>query len=153
MAGVRIAVSPSLPRTERRLTLYGEQLANWPLLWGEISVALQEAERDWFESEGEGTWKPLQPDYRARKALLYPGKTILRATDALYDSLTGSDAAKLVGPEAMEFGTDDPVAQFHYDGTERMPKRNPIIPISRQREIARGLLAEHVDYHGVVGGI
>jgi hypothetical protein len=39
-------VSPSAAPHEPRLTLYGEQLADWPLLWGEISVALQEAERD-----------------------------------------------------------------------------------------------------------
>lgn len=146
---IRIAVSPSVPRTERRLTLYGEQLADWPVFWAEVAIAFAQAEQEWFESQGEGTWAPLNPEYAARKAELFPGKTILRATDTLYDSLTDtSQAAHLAGPDAMVFGTTDPVAQYHYDGTPKMPKRNPLISIVKQREIARSLLESHVAYHG-----
>lgn len=145
----RIAVSPGLPRTERNLTLYGRQLANWPLLWGETIIALTEAERDWFATEGDGTWKPLNPAYAARKASLFPGKPILRATDTLYESLTEPKyAAAIAGPNMMVFGSDDPVAEYHYRGTPKMPKRNPLISINRQREIVRGLLEAHVNYHG-----
>lgn len=151
---VKITVSPSVPRTQRNLTLYGAQLANWPLLWGEVSIALCEAEKEWFESEGDGTWKPLNPEYASRKAVLFPGKTILRATDTLYDSLTEpGQAGHLNSPEQFVFGSDDEVADYHYKGTPRMPKRNPIIPISRQREIVRGLLEEHVRYHGFEGPV
>lgn len=145
----RIAVSPGLPRTERNLTLYGQQLDNWPLLWGEVAIALTEAERDWFETEGDGGWKPLSPRYAETKERLYPGRTILRRTDELYESLTEpSRAARLAGPDALVFGSDDPVAGYHYDGTEKMPKRNPLISIVKQREIVRGLLEAHVRYHG-----
>jgi phage gpG-like protein len=150
--GTRIAVSPSVPRTQRNLTLYGQELSNWPMLWGEVSLALCEAEKEWFESEGDGTWKPLSPAYAARKAHLFPGKPLLRATDTLYESLTEpSEAGSLNSPNQMVFGSDDPVAEYHYKGTDRMPRRNPIIPISRQREIVRGLLEDHVRYHGYAG--
>lgn len=151
MAGqlARITVSPSLPRTQRTLSLYGKRLADWPLLWGEVVIALTEAERDWFATEGEGSWKPLNPEYAATKARLFPGKTILRATDTLYESLTTPNlAASLKNPDQLEFGSDDPVAEYHYKGTPKMPKRNPIIPITRQREIVRGLLEDHIRYHG-----
>lgn len=149
---VRVAVSPTLDRAVRRLQLYAEHLSSWPILWVEIGHALADAEREWFESEGDGSWKPLDPDYAARKAQLFPGKTILRATDELFESLTDpTKAMTLAGPDSLLFGSDVTVGNYklaalHQEGTSKMPARKPFVSIVKQREIVRAATARHVRY-------
>jgi hypothetical protein len=152
MADVRIAVSPTLDRAVRRLRLYGKKLSSWPVLFVEIGEAFAEAEREWFQTQGDGSWKPLSKAYAERKAKLYPGKTILVASGELEKSLTDTlRAIRLIPPDMFTFGSDVEVngyslAELHQSGTERMPVRKPIISIRKQREIARTLTLRHVKY-------
>lgn len=68
-------------------------------------------ERRQFDAEGggpRGGWAALSPAYAAWKQQNYPGKTILRRTDALYEALTSSSsvfAERVMGGEEFNFGT------------------------------------------------
>ncbi len=152
MTDVRIAVSPTADKAARQLRLYAKKLSSWPILFAEIGIALAEAEAEWFQTEGEGSWKPLSKAYAARKAQLFPGQTILVASGELRDSLTNAGRAmRLVGPDAMMYASDVEVnghnlADLHQGGATNLPVRKPIISIRRQREIARRLTLTHVKY-------
>jgi len=148
----RVAVSPTADKAVRRLQLYAKKLSSWPILWVEIGHALADAERTWFETEGDGSWKPLSEDYARRKAQLYPGKTLLVASEELQKSLTDpSRAMSLAGPDTLLFGSDVTVGQYklsalHQTGAGNLPVRKPLISINKQRAIVRRLTAEHVRY-------
>ncbi len=148
----RVAVSPTLDRSVRRLQLYAKKLSSWPILWVEIGHALADAERELFQTEGSGAWKPLDPDYAAAKAALYPGKTILRATDDLYESLTDPKRAMtLAGPDTLLFGSDVTVGNYklaalHQEGAGNLPVRKPLVSIVKQRQIVRAATLRHVRY-------
>lgn len=86
-----------------------------------------EAER--FAAEGFG-WAQLAASTLRRKIRLFGAKTILRATDALYNSLTIKGAfgnVTRVFPMRAEFGTSIFYAIFHQLGTSRMPAREVIL--------------------------
>lgn len=88
-----------------------------------------------FRQEGPG-WQPLSPAYAARKAQIYGNKTILRATDALYNSfqpLAPGNVQRINKTDA-ELGTNIFYGIFHQLGTSRMPART-IINITPQEEI------------------
>lgn len=92
-----------------------------------------------FATEGAssgGRWAPLSPRYATHKASRYPGKTILRRTDALYRSLTGPfsefSTFRLTDDEVL-MATRHPAAVPHAQGTSRMPARPPV----RLRDIDR----------------
>lgn len=155
---VRVAVAGVRPAM-RRLSLYGAKLRDWPLLWEEIGRGFAEAEVKLFESEGadgggENTpWADLSESYAEAKAALHPGKPILQADGDLMESLTDPERAMhLTAPDVMLYGSDITVAggwnlgELHYRGTSKMPPRNPLVSMVRQREIARTALAEHTRY-------
>lgn len=88
----------------------------------------RDIEEERFDNEGFG-WAALAASTIARKLRLYGVKPILRATDALYKSLTIKGAAgniSRVFPLKAEFGTSIFYAIFHQTGTSRMPAR-PVI--------------------------
>lgn len=157
-AMTRVTVSHVEPAM-RRLSLWGAKLRDWPVLWEQIGRAFADAEASLFESEGadgggENTpWAQLDENYAARKAQLYPGKPILQASGELEESLTDPERAmRLVAPDVLLYGSDVTtadgwnLAELHYAGTSKMPARNPLISIVRQREIARTALAFHTRY-------
>lgn len=79
-----------------------------------------------FEAEGRGPnrgkWKPLSQTYAKWKAEHYPGRTILRRTNRLYNALTKSrngGALRYYTAREMRFGTAlVPHASFHQVGTQ-----------------------------------
>lgn len=83
----------------------------------------EEQERDIF-SKAAG-WPSLSPRYSAWKALHYPGKPLLRASDRLYKSLTEttSDSIRKATDKGAQFGSRVPYANRHNRGTGGMPKR------------------------------
>jgi hypothetical protein len=129
---------------KRKIAAYSASLLSPVQMWETIKVELEAAEMAWFESEGEGTWKPLSPEYAGKKAALFPGQPILVATGDLKDWLTNpAKAAKITSPDTMQWvnSYDTPdgrwnLAELHRDGTPKMPARTPIIPHSRLVEIA-----------------
>lgn len=79
-----------------------------------------------FDNNGPG-WAPLAASTIARKSRKgYPTNKILHATGVLRDSLTKSGApgsVVRVTPDELFMGTHVPYAQYHQQGTKRMPKR------------------------------
>src|SRR4051794_39671626 len=63
-----------------------------------------------FEEEGLPVpWPGLSLGYAAWKARAYPGKSIMRRTDRLFESVTGgSEGFWDVGPRSIRFGTRVP---------------------------------------------
>jgi len=98
-----------------------------------------------FVTEGNGTWAPLSGRYKAWKSKHYPGKTVLRRTDAYFRSVawkrenTGGNYARFetdfmewgVNEEwfASKFGYPYPVA--HEEGRGNLPKR-PVFALAEQ---------------------
>ena len=100
----------------------------------------------WFASE---PWVGLTPAYAARKQQRFGSKPLLRATDALFKSLTEQGAAgniHHVSDLAAEFGTSDFKAGLHRTGTSRMPVRDPFAPpdVDRYEAIAGNYLMQVV---------
>ena len=106
--------------------------------------------RDMFHSEGSSAghpWEPLQVDYAVWKEEHFPGQTILRRTDRLYDSLTepgGPDNIFEVGPNSVRVGTTVPYADYHHEGTPKMPQRSLAVG-PEFRQIAAEMVASWLD--------
>ncbi len=84
-------------------------------LWPRINAVLELSVSRQFYSEGGqgGGWPQLSPEYALRKSKIYPGKGMLRATDALFSSLTNpfdSNAIFLQRPTEMIRGSSLPYA-------------------------------------------
>lgn len=83
-----------------------------------------------FDAQGggpRGGWAALSPSYALAKEQTYPGKTILRRTDALYEALTSSSsvfAERVMTGEQFNFGTRGvDYASYHQVGTSTMVDR------------------------------
>lgn len=100
-----------------------------------------------FASEGERfghAWAALSPKYAAWKAMHYPGKTILRREDRLYESLTVRPmAVERITKDSATVGTNVPYAKYHQRGTSKMPSR-PFLELTA--ELQRSL-NNHVRDH------
>jgi phage gpG-like protein len=84
-------------------------------IWPQINQVLEESVARQFNTQGaqSGGWPDLNPTYAASKAMKHPGKGILRATDALFKSLTeifDANAIFLIRPLEMFRGTRLPYA-------------------------------------------
>lgn len=120
----------------------------WPFVTGTIYGIFGKA----FDTEGASTaagkWKELSPAYAKRKAIEFPGQTILRREDTLFESLTDPEAADAVFiPEAdqLTIGSRTPYARAHQRGAGKLPAR-PMISFTEtdkrdiQKSLQRGLL-------------
>lgn len=90
--------------------------------WPQVYAAWRAQERELFATQGRSAdlaWPRLSPGYAAWKARRFPGKTLLRRTDRLYDSLTASaypDQVYAAGPAWLKMGTKVPYAAYHQRG-------------------------------------
>lgn len=128
-------------------------------LFREAAKLFYEFEKQAFETEGEssaaGDWEELSPLHELIKQQAFPGKTILRRTDALFRSLTQPNARgsiRRVTDTELLIGTGIDYALYHQTGTSRMPER-PVIALTdeQQRQMATFLrrgLAEFVTRAG-----
>lgn len=101
----------------------------WELFGGEF----YEQETAHFD---RADFAPLSPAYAERKREQYGDKPILRATDALFESLTQQSAAgniHRIDDLDAEFGTSDFKAMLHQEGTDRMPSRPPLAEPNEDR--------------------
>lgn len=91
----------------------------------EVGIDVRDILVEQFAKEGNG-WVPLTPAYAIRKRRLFGDKTILRATDRMFVSLTQKGAAgniTEIAPMEASYGTSVPYARFHQTGTSRMAQR------------------------------
>jgi hypothetical protein len=88
-----------------------------------------------------GAMVPLSPVYAARKAKRYPGKTILRATDAMLGSIVSNS-----GADFAEAGPTDEKARFHASPEPRrkIPLRDPFTVSQESVDAAEEALADYV---------
>lgn len=120
----------------------------WPGVSGTIYSIFGRA----FDTEGASTaagrWKELTPSYARGKAIKFPGQTILRAENTLFESMTDPEAADAVFiPERdqLTIGSRDPKARAHQRGLGNLPAR-PMISFTEtdkrdiQKSLQRGLL-------------
>lgn len=81
-----------LNRAFNRVEQYIDDFRNF---WPAITKRFYDIERAQFASEGargaSGKWRALTPAYARFKARKFPGQTILKATNALFESMTSFD--------------------------------------------------------------
>lgn len=89
----------------------------------QVTNPVREALREWFESEGDGSWEPLSPTYAAWKSQHFPGKGINRATDVLFKSMTGDGDGSIlsVSGNKLTLGSRIPYA-------DDVHNQRPIVP-------------------------
>lgn len=139
----------------KRLRLYATGLHTWRSLYRTIARDIARAEVRWFQSEGEGSWKPLSEAYARQKAILHPGKPILVAEGDLQAAATSAERLlRSRSAMAAEYVIADPKARFHGGDGPRtvMPKRDPFIPLLQVRRIVRLALAGHIRYRRGIPG-
>lgn len=112
-------------------------------LWERFGEEFYTQETSLFNSQ---PWAPLSPAYAERKRQTVGDKPILRATDALYKSLTQQGATgniHRVNDLDAEFGSDDFKAILHFTGTSKMPARDPLAEPDVDRYLT--IAGEHLD--------
>lgn len=99
-------------------------------------------EKEWFETEGGSQWTPLSPRYAAWKDKAYPGKTILRRDDRLFQAVTGQPGdAEVRSSELHIYLRGVPYWRAHDQGIGRLPVRKVI---SEQIKVRRVQWAQWV---------
>lgn len=143
-------------KLESRLKQWAARAGDTVPVMEAIIEMLEEKERALFESEGgtgrHGPWQELEDSTKERKEsqALYP--EILRATDALFDSLTDRSsphAIREVGPGFVRFGTRLEYASIQASGfTDRggnfVPARRPVDFTARDRAESLALIREWI---------
>lgn len=112
-------------QVDRTLLGLADRARDMRPVWDELERRFTDFEEKWFGSEGDGTWAPLSPSYRAWKEKHFPGEPILQRQRDLYRSVTKPDIA-VKEPGYAIFGTADPVAAIHQRRGGRLPVRRVI---------------------------
>ena len=110
-----------------------------------VFPAIETAERGYFASETDSSgqaWAPLAASTIAKKG----HDIILVETGALRASLVGvtGDSIRDAGADFGVFGTSDPKAMFHQEGTSRMPARPPVGVSEELLETIAGIIGDAV---------
>lgn len=138
-----------VPVLDRAFNRIDEHISDFRNFWPGVITAFYEIEVEQFESEGSkgasGKWTPLSPAYKVFKEREFPGKTILRREDDLFESLTGPDAlGSVLRPEKDELiiGSAVPYALVH------QRKGRPPISLSEanKRRITKGIQERLVEF-------
>ncbi len=105
----------------------GDELADF-FKYIELTPLFEAEMRRQFDAEGggaSGPWDPLTPAYEKWKEKHFPGKTILRRSDDLFEALTNSAsplALRVTSSDSFNFGTDGvPYADVHQVGQHARP--------------------------------
>jgi phage gpG-like protein len=98
------------------------------VLWKEMLKTLRLIEQVQFLTEGShgsGGWPELAESTLKAKARKNQQPWIERATETLFNSLTGetSDSLAETSSDWLRYGTSVPYATFQQTGTSRMPQR------------------------------
>lgn len=108
-----------------------------PFFEGEASDIIYGEIRKTFDTEGYGSWRPLNRAYAREKMLERPGKSILRWSDAYYRSATsrgGPGSVHIATNRTLRIGVDatrfeDQYPLKHERGDVATPKR-PVFAIA-----------------------
>lgn len=97
-----------------------------------VRSIFRQAEVRQFDSKGRGAWPDLADSTKQRKRERKQDPRVMRATNALYKSLTAANARDQIdnrGPSEFRFGTTVPYAGFHDTGTG--VKKRPLIALTQ----------------------
>lgn len=116
---------------DRTFTRFTELVSDLRVIWPGVIEDFREIEKQQFAGQGiggGGRWQPLSSGYAKIKAREYPGKTILRRTDRLYNSLTGNTADSITRaePRSLAIGTRVVYGRYHQRGAGRLVQRRVI---------------------------
>lgn len=148
MAVVRITIGIQGDRQfDALLASRKRRIDDWQPFWAQIRNFLIGVMKEQFATEGSRAlkWEALSPRYAAWKERNYPGKTILRLTDRLYNSLTRVGSPDMIyEPEdkGMLFGTRVPYAGKHQLGEGRLKQRRILSLTNQDRRDIVGLARE-----------
>ena len=122
---INIKVS-GIQRTIRGLDRIQSRLSNFTPFWRSVAIPIvKDKLRDIFLQEGPG-WAPLADStLRSRE---YPGLPILQQTGDLMRSVIDHPILE-VSRKQLLYGTSNPYAQYHEEGTSRMPARPFLGPV------------------------
>ena len=113
------------------LLRFEDRVENPEPFWRAVQSTMFDVERDRFEAEGPG-WAPLADSTLRQKQAAGLPADILQASGALMRSLTTDDGDNISaiagGGQDFYFGTRDPKAGLHQDGTRNMPAR-PVLDV------------------------
>jgi phage gpG-like protein len=128
-----------------------DSLSDLRPIWPNVIREFYLIEVEQFASEGaagaSGKWEPLSDVYAKYKQVTHPDKTILRADDDLFESLTDPEATgAILRPEQNELviGTSVPYAMVHQKGSSKrnIPARPPIsLAEAQKRRIQKSIQA------------
>lgn len=123
-APVSIRLEPPLGFIESQSGAFRRALLDLTSLWERFARTMSSIEQERFSSRGYGEWPALAASTLAQKAAHgFPLDPLVR-TGALRDSLTDpGTAGKDRGPQHFSWGTDVEYAEYHQDGTDKMPQR------------------------------
>lgn len=125
-------------------------VSNLKPLWEQMGHVFYAEEKKLFDAQ---PWTPLSEPYATRKRSIFGDKGILRASDALFLSLTekGTEGnIHRVDDLNAEFGSDVPYGIFHQLGAGTLPKRDPMAEpdVDEYKKIADEYLTELVNKAG-----
>ena len=135
-------------QVDRAFNRVDQEISDFRNFWPGVILAFYEIETAQFATEGargaSGQWAALSPAYKIFKEKEFPGKTILRREDALYESMTGPDALdSILRPEKDELtiGSALPYVLAQH-------KRRPIISLSEdnKRKIVKSIQQRLVEF-------
>jgi hypothetical protein len=119
---------------DRAFNRVEQEISDFRNFWPGVIVAFYEIETEQFATEGaqgaSGPWTPLSDAYKVFKEIEFPGKSILRREDALYESMTGPDALdSILRPEIDELtiGSALPYALSQH-------RKRPIVSLSEDNK-------------------
>lgn len=140
----------NLPQVDAKFAALDREIQTLKPLWERFGKEFYSQETSLFEAQ---PWTPLSPAYAEKKREIYGDKPILRATDALFESLTQQGATgniHRVNDLDAEFGSNDLKAMLHFTGTSRMPARNPLAEpdVDKYETIAGQYLGEMISKSG-----
>lgn len=133
---------------DRAFNRVNEHISDFRNFWPGVITAFYELETEQFQSEGakgaSGKWTPLSPAYKEFKEREFPGQTILRREDALFESMTSPDALdSILRPEKDELviGTGLPYALAQHE-------KRPIISLTEdnKRKLVKSIQVRLVEF-------
>lgn len=143
------SVEWDIKKTVAGLEAMRERLRDLRPAWVSVLQYLIRQTRLQFSSLGGRSgdnWPELSPAYARRKAVVYPGQPILRASDAMFNSLVGEtgDSIQVSERLMLTYGTRDRKAQYHQRGGGRLPRRRMLVLTEQDKREVRRLVRLHL---------
>lgn len=137
-------------RIAQKFRTSAKQATNSRPAMQQVLRRIVEIERAIFDSQGVrggGSWKNLSPKWQARKAAAGLDSRKLRASGALFRSLTSLQSSNMIrdiNNYSLEFGSRLPYAALHQFGSDRIPARPYLKFTRRDRDDFVDIVSKHL---------